>query len=182
MSLCHRKRDLVILSIGLLALFPASLLSQEPYVATAAGSGRFPLAVSARPAPVLVSASDYVGVHRAANDLRADLGRVTGNEPTVSTDTIPRTRDLVVVGTLGKSPIIDRLVRDKRLDVSDLTGRWEKFVTQIVDKPFPGVDRALVIAGSDKRGTIYGAYDLSAQIGVSPWHWWADVPIAHEDN
>jgi len=182
MPLCFGKRDLVTLSIGLLAISPAPLLAQQGYVATAAGSGRFPLAVAASPAALLVSASDYPGVLRAVNDLRADLRRVTGNEPTVSTDTLPRSRDVVLAGTLGKSPIIDRLVRDKKLDVSDLIGRWEKFVTQIVDKPLPGVDRALVIAGSDKRGTIYGVYDLSAEIGVSPWYWWADVPTVHRDN
>ena len=68
-------------------------------------------------------------------------------------------------------------MREKKFDARDLAGRWEKFVTQIVDKPFPGVDRALVIAGSDKRGTIYGIYDLSSEIGVSPWYWWADVPV-----
>ena len=47
---------------------------------------------------------------------------------------------------------------------------------QVVERPRRGIDRALVIAGSDKRGTIYGIYDLSAEIGVSPWYWWADVP------
>ena len=39
-----------------------------------------------------------------------------------------------------------------------------------------GIDQALVLAGSDKRGTIYSLYDISEQIGVSPWYWWADVP------
>ena len=45
----------------------------------------------------------------------------------------------------------------------------------------PGVRRAFVIAGSDQRGTIYGAYDVSKQIGVSPWYWWDDVPARHRD-
>jgi len=182
MPLCSRERDLVTLSIVLLASWSARTSAQDAYVATEATAGRFPLVVASKPAPVVVSAADYAGVIRAADDLRADLGRVTGNTPSLSTDTVPRASAVVVVGTLGKSPIIDRLVRDKKFDTHDLTGRWEKFVTQIVEKPFPGVDRALVIAGSDKRGAIYGAYDLSAEIGVSPWYWWADAPVPHHDN
>jgi hypothetical protein len=45
-----------------------------------------------------------------------------------------------------------------------------------------GTARALVVAGSDPRGTIYGIYDISEQIGVSPWYWWADVPIRRRDD
>ena len=46
----------------------------------------------------------------------------------------------------------------------------------------PGVERALVIAGADRRGTIFGIYEVSEQIGVSPWYWWADVPVVHRDE
>ena len=65
--------------------------------------------------------------------------------------------------------------------MTGLPGRWEAYVRQTVDHPLPNVDRALVIAGSDKRGTIYGIYEISQQIGVSPWYWWADVPVRHRD-
>ena len=82
----------------------------------------------------------------------------------------------MIVGTLGKSALIDSLVATGKLDASDLPGKWESFVITTVANPVPGVERALVIAGSDKRGTIYGIYELSEQIGVSPWYWWADVP------
>src|SRR5205814_1964587 len=84
---------------------------------------------------------------------------------------------VVLVGTLGRSEFIDRLVAQGALDVSAIRGAWEAHLIQVIAKPFPGVDRALVIVGSDKRGTIYGIYDLSQQIGVSPWYWWADVPV-----
>ncbi|MGH8166125.1 MAG: glycosyl hydrolase 115 family protein, partial [Woeseiaceae bacterium] len=87
----------------------------------------------------------------------------------------------VIVGTLGRSAPIDDLVRHGKLDVSEIQGRWESFVMEVVDAPSPGVDRALVIAGSDKRGTIYGIYDLSEHIGVSPWYWWADVPVVERE-
>ena len=87
----------------------------------------------------------------------------------------------MLVGTLGKSPVIDGLVKDGRLDVMDVQGQWESFVIATVADPLPGVRRALVIAGSDRRGTAYGVYELSKRIGVSPWYWWADVTPAHRD-
>jgi hypothetical protein len=65
--------------------------------------------------------------------------------------------------------------------VSDVQGKWEAFLIQHVAAPMPGVERALVIAGADKRGTIFGIYELSQQIGVSPWYWWADVPPVQRD-
>ena len=88
---------------------------------------------------------------------------------------------MVLIGTIGKSPLIDALIKRHKLDVSGIAGQWESAVTTIVEHPMQGVRRALVIAGADKRGTIYGIYDLSEQIGVSPWYWWADVRVPHAD-
>lgn len=84
---------------------------------------------------------------------------------------------VVIVGTVGHSSVIDDLVRAGRLDVSAIDGKWESFTTQLVEEPVPGCSKAVVIAGSDPRGTIFGIYDISEQIGVSPWYWWADVPV-----
>ena len=177
------------LSLAVLLLAPAGAFAQSTvappdtsYVVAQAARGRFALSTSGVSAPLLVSARDYPGVIRAVRDLRTDIGRVTSTEPSFTLDSVGRAREIVVVGTLGKNDLIDRLVREKRLDVSQVAGRWETFLTQVVEKPMPGVDRALVIAGSDKRGTIYGVYDLSSQIGVSPWYWWADVPIRHQSQ
>jgi hypothetical protein len=89
---------------------------------------------------------------------------------------LPPAANLVLIGTLGQSPPIDQLVAAGRIDADGLAGAWESFVIQTVDQPFPGVDRALVIVGSDRRGAIFGIYELSQAMGVSPWHWWADVP------
>src|SRR5262249_57935333 len=105
-----------------------------------------------------------------------------GVAPEVSAEWPARAREVVIIGTLGKAPLIDSLVRRRKLDVSGIAGKWETWVLQTVEKPFPSIDRALVIAGSDKRGTIYGVYDLSTQIGVSPWHWWSDVPVPHRSS
>jgi len=140
------------------------------------------LSASGRAAPIIVSSSDDHAVIRVAGDLAADVERVTHVRPVVSTDSISGARDVVIVGTIGKSPLIDRLVREKKLDVSGVAGQWEASVLQVVRRPFRGVDNALVIAGSDRRGAIYGVYDLSAKIGVSPWYWWADVPPAQKPS
>jgi hypothetical protein len=129
----------------------------------------------------VVSSADHAGVLRVVGDLRADIKRVTGVEPAVSRDTVPTGRDIVLIGTIGKSPLIDSLIARRKLDVSGIAGRWETTVEQVVSNPLPGVKRAFVIAGSDQRGTIYGAYETSRQIGVSPWYWWDDVPARHRD-
>jgi hypothetical protein len=147
------------------------------YVAAEPGEGRFPLVTAGHAATVVVGAEDWPGVIRAAKNLQADVQHVTNVEPQLVVGAAPAEKVLVLVGTLGRSPIIDKLVAEKKLVASGVAGKWETFVLQSVEKPLPGVDRALVIAGSDKRGTIFGIYDLSAQIGVSPWSWWADVPV-----
>ncbi|OSS48454.1 hypothetical protein B5807_07973 [Epicoccum nigrum] len=83
---------------------------------------------------------------------------------------------VIIAGTIGSSSIIESLIRAEKLDVESIKGRWEAFSSQLVQSPLPGVESALVIVGSDRRGTIYGLYDISEQIGVSPWYFWADVP------
>ena len=138
-------------------------------------AGAFPLVTTKRVAPLWYDAADYKGVVRAIGDLQADIERVTSKKPAASA-TCPKQAELVIIGTLGKSAAIDALVASGKLDAGDLRGKWESFVITTVTVPMLGVERALVIAGSDKRGTIYGIYELSEQLGVSPWYWWADVP------
>ncbi|MFE9747739.1 glycosyl hydrolase 115 family protein [Saccharothrix saharensis] len=136
-------------------------------------------------AAFVVSDADHPGVVRVVGDLRDDVERVTGVRPEITSvggadgpTAVPR-GDVVIVGTVGRSPLIADLVERGKLDVSGIEGRWETSLQQVVHDPLPGVRRAFVIAGSDQRGTIFGAYDVSREIGVSPWHWWADVPPAH---
>lgn len=155
-----------------------------PATAHAAAEHRtdFTLASEGEAVAVLVDAADDPAVVRAAGDLQADVERVGGARPELLRTPPRSARSLVLVGTLGASPVIDRLVARGRLDVSRVKGRWEASVTQVVEYPLPGVDRALVIAGSDRRGTVYGIYDTSERIGVSPWYWWADVPVERRDS
>ncbi|OIW32683.1 hypothetical protein CONLIGDRAFT_699566 [Coniochaeta ligniaria NRRL 30616] len=131
---------------------------------------------------IRVAPNDYPGVIRVANDLAADFGRVLGTNATVlSTDwnttaSKKSSNPVIIVGTIGKSTLIDGLVSNKRLDVSSITGKWEAFITQVVSAPWEGQDAIFVIAGSDMRGSVFGAYDVSEQIGVSPWLYWLDTP------
>jgi hypothetical protein len=174
----------VVAALLLLVLLPPVVLAidQEQYVETSYHSRDFKLAERNAAAPLYVDANDYNGVVRAVGDLQADVHRVTNCIPPMVHDgnTIPR--EVVLVGTLGKSELIDRLVRDHVIDVSSISGKWESFLIQVVQKPLAGVASALVIVGSDKRGTIYGIYDLSEQMSVSPWYWWADVPVPHQNS
>ena len=89
---------------------------------------------------------------------------------------------MVIAGTIGHSKVIDDLVSAGKIDVSAIKGKWESFVTAVVNDPISGSAQALVIAGSDPRGTIFGIYDISEQIGVSPWYFWADVPVKKNAN
>ncbi len=148
-------------------------------VSNEGGSKSFPLVSKGKATTVVVSSADHPGVVRVAGDLRADIERVTGIKPALALDVIPDDREVVLIGSLGRSPLVDDLVATGRLDATGIAGRWETSLTESVST---GSARALVITGSDPRGTIFGAYDLSRQIGVSPWHWWDDVPVGHRDE
>jgi hypothetical protein len=170
--------------LALLALCSSNALAlgQELYVETTARGNNFVIVKQKKAAMLYVDPNDYPGVARAVQDLQADIQRVTDCTAKIAHETDNLGPDVILIGTLGKSSLIDRLVREKKIDVAAITGQWEAFRIQTVKHPWPGIASALVIAGSDKRGTIYGIYDLSEQIGVSPWYWWADVPVRHQDT
>lgn len=137
----------------------------------------FPVvAVDKTASEICFDTKDYPGVIRAVHDLQNDIDSVTGKRPSLVTGN-ESSDNVIIIGTLGKSKLIDKLVSSKKLDIKDLEGRWESFVIATIENPQPGTKKCLVIAGSDKRGTIYGIYELSQQLGVSPWYWWADVPV-----
>lgn len=148
----------------------------EKFVFNEAVDGYFPLASNGIPANV-ISDEDDKGVQRAVGDLCKDIFRVTGYHP------LTFKPNAVVTGTIGQSKIIDRLVSEGKIDGSQLRGKTEKYIiTTLKDENINFADHIMVVAGSDKRGTIYGIYEISRQIGVSPWYWWADVPVRHQAN
>jgi hypothetical protein len=145
-------------------------------------SSGFALIRGGKPATVYVDAGAERPVARVAADFASDLQKVGGAAPAVVHDLNGVSGPVVIIGEIGRSPVIDGLVEAGKLKTDSLDGQWEAYEQAVVDHPAPGIDKALVIAGSDKRGAIFGTYDISARIGVSPWYWWADVPVAHRDD
>ena len=169
--------------LGSLALpWNVFALGEARYVDTEYDPRNFVIVHAQQAAPVYVDANDYPGVVRAVGDLRSDIQKVTDCLPGLVHDGETSEPQIMLIGTLGKSALLDRIVREKKIDVTSIAGKWESFLIETVSDPLPGVTSALLIAGSDKRGTIYGIYDVSQQIGVSPWYWWADVPVRHHDT
>ncbi len=170
-------------SAALAVFLPLAAFSigQPAIVETVATEGSFALVRQGSVPAIQVDEQEWPGVIRAAADLRTDLARVSGITPTLASNAVAQGANVVIIGTLGKSRLVEQLVREKRLDITAIAGKWEATVTEVVKQPLPGIESALVIAGSDKRGTIYGIYNLSEQIGVSPWYWWADVPIPRQN-
>ena len=182
------KRKGLVLSWSVLVLLwsfglrlNAHAIGQEAYVQIRAVPGSFPIVQGATAAGIYVDPGDWPGVIRAAKDLQADIFRVTGRRATLSTTLSQMAGKPIIIGTIGKSGFIRDLVESGKIDTRQIEGRWESFFLQAVQNPFPGTTSALVIVGSDKRATIYGIYDLCEQMGVSPLHWWADVPVRHRD-
>ena len=149
-----------------------------------AQSERFCIAKDGKTATIVVDENDWKGVLRAANDLSDDVSKVTGFASPIANSQKPIANS-IIVGTIGKSRIIDQLIKQKILNVKEIKGRWEAYKICVVDdRSADGrlQGKNLVIAGSDKRGTIYGIYEISRRMGVSPWYWMADAPVIHKDE
>jgi hypothetical protein len=132
-------------------------------------------------ADIYVDNRDAKLANMAAGLLADDVQRVTGKRPRIVTDPARLAGHAIFIGSIGNSRLIDRMIAAKKIDVSDVQGRWETCKLQVLDHPVPNVDAALVIAGSDRRGTAYGVFTLSKLMGVSPWYWWADAVPLHQD-
>jgi hypothetical protein len=170
-SYCHP----IIIAACLIILFSTTAFA-ELSLTESPRSDDFILSSDGQAAAVFVEPSEDRAVTRAAGDLVNDIERASGTKPEAISDSSGK-KTLIIIGTLGKSKIIEQLAAAGKLETNGVSGQWESYMFQIVKKPLPGVDSALVIAGSDRRGTIFGIYELSEMIGVSPWNWWADVPV-----
>jgi hypothetical protein len=142
-------------------------------------SDRFTLIENGEPVNILIDNNDNIGITLAATNLQNDFNKVSGKKPEILQ--YPSGKRLIIAGSL-KSKVINDLVKKKKLDVSQLRGKNEKYILTTISNPYDNDGEALVIAGSDRRGTIYGIYELSEQIGVSPWYDWADVPVLKKNN
>ena len=160
----------LIISAFLCCIFSISSIAQSATTFSVIDNGK--------PLPILFSSQDMKGVQIACQSLAEDFNRVCGEKATILTT--PSSSRLIIAGTL-QSEYIKPLLKNK-IDKKQLSDKTEKFLLTTISNPLPGVDEAVVIAGSDMRGTIYGIYELSEMMGVSPWYYWADVPVKHLDN
>ena len=131
---------------------------------------------------ILIDADDYEVVSVAANLFSEDVRMVSGESIYVTTAQNDGAKTALIFGTLGASSPIDKMVSSGKIDVSEIAGGWERYQIEIVNRPLPGISKALVVVGSDRRGTAYGIFHLSRMIGVSPWYWWADVPVKKQSR
>lgn len=157
----------VVFSFAILLSF---LVKAQNIVATKNAPGNFSLqAVS-----IYTDENDDWLVQKAATLLQADIEKVTGNKPSIVHS---RSKgSTIVIGIANKSAAINELVAGKKISVDSLQGKWDAYQVQLPDA------QTLVVTGSDKRGVAYGVFELSKQIGVSPWNWWADVPVLQNKN
>jgi hypothetical protein len=155
---------------------------QSSFLTTNKEESAFSIVENGVPSDILISTSDHDGVLRVAKMFQKDLSHVSGKEPELIVGEPKESQNIIIVGTVGKSSLIDKLADEGKIDVAELKGKWEQFIIMPVTNPLPGIEKALVIAGSDKRGTIFGMFELSGLMGVSPWYWWADVPIKVRKN
>jgi len=118
---------------------------------------------------------DYNGLKLVANSFAEDINFVTGVTPVVVTATEGLKETVLIAGSIGNNDTIDSLISKGIIDVSSIKDKRECYKIQVVEKPIEGVDKAIVIVGSDKRGIIYGIYRISELIGVSPWVYFGDV-------
>lgn len=151
----------------------AAMATTFPQVTETAKAGYFPLATDKGVAAICTDCNDYAVVGIAAQMLAEDIKRVTIHMPPLVTK-MPVSVPCVVAGTLGRSRMIDNMVKRLKIDVSGIRGKWESYIVTTATDPKSNAPLLLVI-GSDRRGTAFGLTSLSEAIGVSPWYWWADV-------
>lgn len=170
-NIIYMKKILVFLYFILpLSFFAQSIVSEQK------NPGAFALVSEQAATGILYDSEDAPLIKIACNLFAQDIRMVSGFAPQQST-AIAGTDNVIVVGTITGSKMIQQLIAAKKINVDKIKNQWEGYQIEVVKSPFKGIAQALVIVGSDKRGAAYGLFELSKQIGVSPWYWWADVPV-----
>lgn len=165
------KKHLLTFIFIIAALWANAIDHKGVTINNTAAEVYFPLITAGAPTAIVTDPSDLKGISIAAGNLAADFGRVCGTDARILTKSDALPRRVIIAGSIESE-----LIKMLPADLSELKGKCEMYLITTVESPLPGVDEALVVAGSDRRGAIYGIYELSEQIGVSPWYFWADVP------
>jgi len=168
------KSKLVLLTLTF--IYSVNVYSQN-FITEKNEPGAFPLVSSLQASSIYVDENDDWLVHKAASLLQSDIEMVSGKKPEIISAISRSVKNLIIIGTINKCSLIGRLTKEKKLNVDSLKGKWESFKLQQLNNPVTQIQNAFVITASDKRGVAYGVFELSEQIGVSPWYWWADVPV-----
>lgn len=166
------------LSLGLIVFMaPLSWALGEKSWLSKSAQGNLTLVNEQTVTDIVLDDNELPGVKRASVNLQSDIEKVSGKKPELRNNIDQIKNSAIIIGTIGNSQLIDQLIASKKINVDAIRGQWDAFQVDVVDNPFPNIKKALVIVGANKRGTSYGIYSLSEQIGVSPWYWWADVPV-----
>lgn len=169
-----------VISLTFLLSIQLSVIHAQIRLTPTKHPGGFTIAAAGKAMPLLIDTADASVVKIAATALSNDIKLVTGLEPVVHSQTATASH-AIIIGTLGRNKLIDALAAKGAIPASQVKGKWETFSISIVDNPTKNIQQALVIAGSDPRGTAFGVFELSKLIGVSPWVWWADAAPQHRD-
>ena len=157
----------------------STVMGAEPFVSFNATNGYHTLIDNGKPTAIYIDQKVDSAAIIATENLSNDILAVCGEKARVSRE--PDNSIGIIVTTVG-SPVANRLIKNKSIAKQEIEGKREKFIITSIAKPCENIDSAVVIIGSDRRGTVYGIYELSEQLGVSPWYWWADVPVASHSS
>lgn len=126
--------------------------------------------------------NDYEGLRLVSECFAEDIKMVSDADLDIVVDNTKLKGSVIIAGSVDNNMLINKLVQEGKLNVDEIRGKWEVYKIDVVENPFDGVDKALVITGSDKRGTMYGLFSISELMGVSPWVYWADVNPVKKDE
>jgi hypothetical protein len=166
------KRIIILLSL----IFFVNGLSAQKFISDKKENGNFPI-VSQTATAICTDENDDWLIQKAASLFQNDIEKVSEKKPEIIHAIPSATTNVIIIGSIKNSTLIQQLIQSKKINVDSIKNKWEAYQIQIVKNPFKGIGSALVITGGDKRGTAYGVFELSKEIGVSPWYWWADVPV-----
>ncbi len=172
------KKILLLVSINCLAV---SLYAQQ-LVSETQIPNSFAIVSASGNAMIYADDGDFTLIQKSASFLQQDIERVTGKKPELINTFPASAKNIIIIGSIEKSSLIQQLIQQKKINVDKIKNKWEAYQLQTLSNPFKGIESALVIVGSDRRGTAYGVFELSQQMGVSPWYWWADVPVKKKSS
>lgn len=176
-----KQRRITLLIIfclfGVISMFSQIQISKKQ-----SSTEDFPLFIKKGSSHIYIDNTDYEVVKISAQLFSEDIERVGGKKSKIHYSTKIDSKTAIIIGTLGKNAVIDKLVEEGKLNISSIKDGWEQYLIKTIDKPLKGVDKALIITGCDRRGTAYGVFSISEAMGVSPLYWWADVPVRKQND